>query len=349
MQTIELYDARPRLAPRRPDADACSSRDALRLRVVSDLAGAPPPRGHTHPDVDVVVSAGDVTDSAVDTLRWLRGTFPASMPIVAVLGDREYRGADRGRTLADARRLARRLRIHLLEDHGCFVGGVRFVGATFWTDFRLHGDAAAARAAAGGTFADLDARNADGTPFDPLRSTGPHWLSRTWLGLTLIIPHDGPTVVVTHHAPTGEGHSMVPFVDPLAPTHASHCDDLVRTSGAALWIHGGPACDHVVGRTRVIACPTAGAAGWTTVRLTSSEAAAEPGLPRDTEVDVAVASGRQPDGNAATIPVPTSRGRLPKATGGRRVADIARPARSPPSGVGGMGRSRERSSISTLR
>ena len=46
-------------------------------------------------------------------------------------------------------------------------------------------------------------------------------------------------------------------MDPLAASRASQCDDLVRQSGALLWVHGGgEAVDHVVGATRVFSHPT---------------------------------------------------------------------------------------------
>ena len=271
-----------------PAVDARMPSTTLRLQVVSDLAGASRAQDFV-PDagVDVVVAAGDVTDSAVDTFRWLRDRFPAPMPIIAVLGDREFRGSAHRRVLNHARRMARACRVTLLENDAAVVRGVRFVGATLWTDFRLHGDAATrtAQEAAEPVFADLDIGSADEPRLDPLRSTGLHWWSRTGLGLALATSHEGPTVVVTHHAPTGFGLSSVPFLNPLAPAHASRCDDLVRQSGAALWIHGGlVAVDHVVGGTRVISRPLRGG--------------------RPVEVSIGVGAGGGSDVQARSRPAP---------------------------------------------
>ncbi len=230
----------------------------LDVLVVGSPDGAPlPHRVPPDPDVDVVVATGGLTDSALGTLRRLRATFPRPVPIVLVLGPDEFRDGDREATLAQARRSAAAQGVTLLDDAEAVICGVRFVGSTLWTDFRLHGTdeatVAAALDAAEPTFDRLAIRR-DGGPLMPIASTGLHWLSRSWLGLTL--PSDLPTVVVTHHAPTGIGMPSSPFMDPLAASRASRCDDLVRQSGAMLWVHGGPeSVDYIVGTTRVLSCP----------------------------------------------------------------------------------------------
>ncbi len=68
-------------------------------------------------------------------------------------------------------------------------------------------------------------------------------------------PHDGPTVVVTHHAPHPAS---------LANPHADHSwcyasdlTDLIQERGPDSWIHGHVhhAVDYRVGRTRVVCNP----------------------------------------------------------------------------------------------
>ena len=80
---------------------------------------------------------------------------------------------------------------------------------------------------------------------------------RVGLRSALQAPHDGPTVVVTHHAPcTGSIHPK--YADsPITPAFVSDLDELVEASGAALWIHGHvhDSYDYRVGNTRVLCNP----------------------------------------------------------------------------------------------
>ncbi len=224
----------------------------LTILPVGTLAGLPPSR--CDPGVDVVVATGHLTDSAEGTVRHLRKLFPRPLPIVLVLGPGEFQGSDGEVTVRQARRSAAAQGVTLLDDASAVIQGVRFVGSTLWTDFRLHGsDAATVEAALDAARPAFDGLNIrrQGRRLTPLSSTGLHWRSRSWLGLSL--PTALPTVVVTHHAPTAANMPSSPFLDPLAASRASRCEDLVRQSGALLWIHGGrESVDHVVGRTRVV-------------------------------------------------------------------------------------------------
>ncbi len=245
----------------------------LRLQVLSDVVHAGSSDDlRPEPGVDVVVVAGDVTDCAVETVRLVRDRFPAPLPVVLVLGDQEYRGGDQDCTLLRAKGVARSVGITMLEDAQAVIGGVRFVGSTFWTDFRLHGTDVSsieiALDAAEVPFRALDARDGP-RPLSPYGSLIDHWRSRTELILTLREPHPGPTVILTHHAPSALSLPESLRGDPIAPALASPCEDVVRASGAALWIHGGvPApVDYALGATRVVARPHRSDRGLGTVLL----------------------------------------------------------------------------------
>ena len=256
----------------------------LNLLLVGSLVGTSlPDQVPNSTDVDVVVATGGLTDSALGTLRWLRTTVPQPIPIILVLGPRELQGGDPEVTLRKARRLAAARGITLLDDAEAVVRGVRFVGGTLWTDFRLHGTDTATLGAA------LDAAKPtfdrlgicpDGQRLTPLASTGLHWRTRSWLGLNL--PGAVPTIVVTHHAPTGSGLSSSLCIDPLAASRASRCDDLVRQSQALLWVHGGyDPVDHVVGGTRVVSRPILNSSpGIMTVEVSSDKVSDLRGRPR---------------------------------------------------------------------
>jgi elongation factor G len=69
------------------------------------------------------------------------------------------------------------------------------------------------------------------------------------------LPHDGPTVVVTHHAPSRK--SIRGAVDVSDASFASDCEDLMRRYRPELWVHGHvhQRCHYWVGDTQVVCNP----------------------------------------------------------------------------------------------
>jgi calcineurin-like phosphoesterase family protein len=120
---------------------------------------------------------------------------------------------------------------------------LRVLGATLWTDYAVTGDPAAAMAAAAREIIDhsLIRRAAGSLPFLPADALREHRLSRAWLAGKLAAPHDGPTLVVTHHVPhpaaAHPGHGL----NHLAPAFCSDCGELIAAAGSAgvgAWIFG---------------------------------------------------------------------------------------------------------------
>ena len=93
--------------------------------------------------------------------------------------------------------------------------------------------------------------------FTPAHAREIHLRSRAFIEATLGAPHDGPTVVVTHHAP--HPNSVHPrFVgNDASPGFVSDLSDLIARHGPELWVHGHThdGCDYVVGGTRVVCNP----------------------------------------------------------------------------------------------
>lgn len=82
-----------------------------------------------------------------------------------------------------------------------------------------------------------------------------HQASRDWLAEQLARPHDGPTLVVSHHAPSALSIPPQFVGNPLSPAFASNLDELVAQ--ADYWLHGHvhDALDYRIGRARVLANP----------------------------------------------------------------------------------------------
>ncbi|CAN7343210.1 hypothetical protein LJR009_002877 [Bosea sp. LjRoot9] len=102
-------------------------------------------------DFDVAVFAGDVWKPATNSVNWLslqRGGPLSAKPIVFVLGNHEFYGAEVNSSRKAGRELADRLGIHPLDPGTIVIDGVRFIGGTLWTDFDLLGRPIEARRAA---------------------------------------------------------------------------------------------------------------------------------------------------------------------------------------------------------
>jgi DNA repair exonuclease SbcCD nuclease subunit len=218
---------------------------------------------------DIVVLAGDI-GVGVKAVHWARrrSTF-AGKPVVLVPGNHEFYNSERTRMLKQLREAATGTNVHLLDRDEVILHGVRFLGATLWTDFELdvaNGTSVpeATRAAVrglndfGGTI--RERRSEPGpTRFTPEDARREHALSRAWLRERLQAPVDASfaaTVVVTHHAPSARSMDPVYEGSDLNPCYYSDLPESFFQT-AALWIHGHShsSSDYLHHRTRVIANP----------------------------------------------------------------------------------------------
>ncbi len=231
----------------------------MKLHVLSDLHLSRGGLDLPPTDADVVVLAGDIARPE-PALAWARRI---DKPVLYVAGNHEFYGGTLAGTRAQLQAQAAGSNVHVLDDSSLELGGVRFLGSTLWTDFRLFGDGPArdtAVAQALRFMRDFQRIHLDGerqqvfTPFDAASLFQRH---AAWLDHALGQPFEGPTVVITHHAPSAL--SVEPrFADsPLSACFASRADHLLRADRAALWIHGHMhhSADYRVGATRVVCNP----------------------------------------------------------------------------------------------
>ena len=190
----------------------------VRLLVLSDLhlefAAFEPPDPALF---DIAVLAGDIA-VGVKAVHWVRrpSTF-AGKPVVLVPGNHEFYGSERTRMLELLRAQAAGSNVHLLDRDDVILNGVRFLGATLWTDFELDlaggtsvkqamRDATRGLNDFGGSIRERALPPVGRRRFTPENATREHRLSRAWLQDRLDAPVDPAvfaTVVVTHHAPSG--------------------------------------------------------------------------------------------------------------------------------------------------
>ena len=198
-------------------------------------------------------------------------------PVIFVPGNHEYDGLEFDEAYLRLRQACERWGLIWLEQESVVLQGVRFVGCTLWSDFDALSSAAgtpanAAAAAAPGALAEqLKARDKafraanfylrknhslqGGAPMLAEQVREQALKSQRWLRQALATGFDGPTVAVTHFAPS------LLSADPrygLTPGTAGFCnalDDLLPA--AQLWLHGHLHCpqDYVSRGCRVVANP----------------------------------------------------------------------------------------------
>ena len=196
-------------------------------------------------------------------------------PVLFLPGNHEYDGQDFDEADARLRETCARLGLIWLERDTVVLAGVRFVGCTLWTDFdaltTCQANASPADAGQITLAGQLKAREKafraanfylkknhalrKGQPMlaEQVREEG--LKSQAWLRQALAQPFDGPTVVVTHFAPS------LLSADPrygLTPGTAGFCNSLDELLPlATLWLHGHLHCpnDYVKHGCRVVANP----------------------------------------------------------------------------------------------
>lgn len=214
------------------------------------------------PGADAVVCAGDVCEGLPEAFAYLREHIPAPTPIITVAGNHSFYRRHRESEMARGREAAEALGITFLENEGAVVGGVRFLGATLWTDYRLYGErereAAMCAAAAQMNDHRLIRCGLPGTRlFEPADAADLHRASLQFLHRELERDHDGPTVVLTHHAPSAQAIAPRYRGDRLNPAFASDLDWLITVPGADAWVfgHTHTSFDFRIGRTRMLCNP----------------------------------------------------------------------------------------------
>ena len=217
----------------------------MKIRILSDLhlefAGWRPPPC----DEDAVVLAGDIAEGRAG-IAWARKYF-RDRPIVYVPGNHEYYGRDIDELRQGLRESGRAHDVHVLDADEIVINGVRFLGATLWTDFEIGGcepktvEAAMRRCQEGMT--DFHVISRWGSSLRPEDTREIHlaqreWLRRALMGFTSLSEgFPGPTVVITHHAPCTRSIAPQFVGDTLNPAFASDVTDLMGPQ-VALWIHG---------------------------------------------------------------------------------------------------------------
>ncbi len=204
---------------------------------------------------DVVVLAGDI-HVGTEGIAWAREHF-AGKSVLYICGNHEWYRHLYPDLLDDLRAEAAGSNVALLENDVFIENGVRFLGATLWTDFTLNGYSRQEMnmAAAKHGLNDFRAiRKTTGELLRPEDVAAAHRHSIEWLRAQLAEPHVGPTVVVTHHAPCIMSTHPQHRFDSLTSAFVNNLEHLILEHQPAAWISGHThyCSDYRIGQTRLI-------------------------------------------------------------------------------------------------
>jgi len=184
-------------------------------------------------------------------------------PVLYVPGNHEFYGGSIPGTLQRLRELCAGTCVQVLDRDEVRMGRVRFLGATLWTDFLLEGDGSG-RATAEETalrlvrdFQRIHVDEHQAELFTPSHCAACFARDAAWLAAKLAQPHDGPTVVITHHAPSPRSIHPRFAGSPLNACFVSDAHQLLDGRRVQLWVHGHThdSFDYAVNGTRVICNP----------------------------------------------------------------------------------------------
>ncbi len=228
----------------------------MKLNVLSDLHLSLGALAIPANDADAVILAGDIARPK-ESIAWASGL---GKQVLYVPGNHEFYGGSIAGTVEELKRLSAGTSIRVLDNDEAIIGGVRFLGSTLWTDFMLFGEGerrAAAMQEAQRFMRDFGRIRLGEAPFTPEASAALFARDAAWLERRLAQPHAGPTVVITHHAPSPR--SIHPrFADSLMNAcFVSDAERLIDASRVRLWIHGHThdSFDYFVNGTRVLCNP----------------------------------------------------------------------------------------------
>jgi len=213
------------------------------------------------PNADVCICAGDLMRFPANSIHWLGEHVARWMPVVFVAGNHEFYKGGIKECLEDGRAAAERFpNVHFLENDSVVISGVRFIGATLWTDFRTEGSPQLAMTYARERMNDYRYISKQRSPwqrFTPETSYRMHSISKSFIRETLATPFEGETVVVTHHLPSKQSVPERFAGDLLNAAYASDLNDIIEEGRPALWVHGHThdSCDYQFGDTRIVCNP----------------------------------------------------------------------------------------------
>jgi predicted phosphodiesterase len=231
----------------------------VKLHILSDLHLSRGALEIPHTDADVVILAGDIARPA-QAMSWALGF---AKPVLYVAGNHEFYGGSIAGAVDELKRLSTATAVHVLDNEQVNIDGVRFLGTTLWTDFMLWTDDAQRTQAIQEAqrfmrdFSQIHVDEPAPRLFTPDDAAALCHANVHWLESRLAEPHAGPTVVITHHAPSRQSIHPRFAGSLLNGCFVSDLQHLVDGQRTQLWVHGHThdSFDYLLNGTRVVCNP----------------------------------------------------------------------------------------------
>lgn len=264
----------------------------VNIQLLSDLHLETNPHFTTQPvpGADLLVLAGDIGSfqknsqltsleiadfglARFSPLAVAQGGAGWPTPVFFIPGNHEYDGLDFDEAHTRLHETCERLGMVWLEREVLVHNGVRFVGCTLWTDFDALSTGPMASTTSGEMTIGEQLKTRDkafraanfylkknhslqaGQPMlaDAVREQG--LASQAWLRDALSVPFGGPTVVISHFAPSLRSADPRYGITPGTAGFCNSLDDLLPL--AKVWMHGHLHCalDYVASGCRVVTNP----------------------------------------------------------------------------------------------
>lgn len=214
---------------------------------------------------DLVVLAGDI-DLKCRGIKWAKDNF--KKPSIYVPGNHEFWGRNLQNEDKYMRQEASGSQVNYLNMDEIVINGIRFLGATCWTDFGAWDDVNFAMQSAE---AGKNKYSAGCRDYAKITSVGYRKLrayetasmatkTKNWLKQKLSEDFDGKTIIVTHHAPIIQSLKQGVLTDVLDAADVNNWEDFIIETNANVWIHGHTHknMDLIIGNTRVVSNASGG-------------------------------------------------------------------------------------------
>ncbi len=200
---------------------------------------------------DILLLAGDVVpfaemDKHTAFFDFLSHNFEA---VYWVPGNHEYYGSDiaeRSGSMDEAIRS----NVFLVNNHTVLNDGLKLVFTTLWSEINPLREFEIERG-----MSDFYQIRDDGGKFRAAKYTQLHANAMAFLGGELSKPHDGKTIVVTHHVPTFMHYPEQYKFSVLNTAFATELHDFIATSAISHWLYGhhhSNIPDFTIGNTQVV-------------------------------------------------------------------------------------------------
>ena len=210
----------------------------MKIQIISDLHQEFGVSELSFENADLVILAGDI-NLGTKGIEWVKQNI-SDKPVIYVLGNHEYYKGTYPNTLNKIVALAKDSNIQVLENNFVEFEGIRFYGATLWTDFSLLGNPVEYGIICQSKMNDYKLIRRDPS-YSKLRTVDTykiHQLSKNWLQKSLAESKGYKNVVITHHAPSIQSLPFLYKDDPVSSAYASNLEDMIGQYKPAYWIHG---------------------------------------------------------------------------------------------------------------